>query len=149
MSGKVFEKTIKVYFGHCDPAGIVYHPHYFAMINQLMEDFLNEVCGVGFIEIRKYGVGFPVVNIKTEFPAASKVGDLLTGRVWMEKLGDSSLRFAFTLHAGDELRVKCTEACVCVKEKDGKFYTVPLPEEMRSQLTPYLADENTPALTFR
>lgn len=67
MAHKVFEKPIRVHFSNCDPAGIVFHPQYFVLINELMEDFLEDVAGVGFIEIRRYGVGFPVVSVKTQF----------------------------------------------------------------------------------
>ena len=51
MAHKVFEKPIRVHFSNCDPAGIVFHPQYFVLINELMEDFLEDVAGVGFIEI--------------------------------------------------------------------------------------------------
>ena len=49
MAHKVFEKPIRVHFSNCDPAGIVFHPQYFVLINELMEDFLEDVAGGGFI----------------------------------------------------------------------------------------------------
>ena len=45
MAHKVFEKPIRVHFSNCDPAGIVFHPQYFVLINELMEDFLEDVAG--------------------------------------------------------------------------------------------------------
>ena len=33
MSGKVFEQPLRIRWNHCDPAGIVYHPQYFVMLN--------------------------------------------------------------------------------------------------------------------
>lgn len=50
-----------------------------------MEDFLEDVAGVGFIEIRRYGVGFPVVSVKTQFTKPSRPSDRLMGQVWVEK----------------------------------------------------------------
>ena len=44
MSGKVFEQPLRIRWNHCDPAGIVYHPQYFVMLNNAMEDFFR-VCG--------------------------------------------------------------------------------------------------------
>ena len=87
MAHKVFEKPIRVHFSNCDPAGIVFHPQYFVLINELMEDFLEDVAGVGFIEIRRYGVGFPVVSVKTQFTKPSRPSDRLMGQVWVEKIG--------------------------------------------------------------
>lgn len=52
---KRYEQTIRIRFGHCDPAGIVYHPQYFVILNQLMEDFYRDVAGVGFIEVKSTG----------------------------------------------------------------------------------------------
>lgn len=57
-----YEQTLRIRFGNCDPAGIVYHPQYFVMLNFLMEDFMRAAADVGFIEIKKYGIGFPVVG---------------------------------------------------------------------------------------
>ena len=91
MAHKVFEKPIRVHFSNCDPAGIVFHPQYFVLINELMEDFLEDVAGVGFIEIRRYGVGFPVVSVKTQFTKPSRPSDRLMGQVWVEKIGDKSI----------------------------------------------------------
>lgn len=107
MAHKVFEKPIRVHFSNCDPAGIVFHPQYFVLINELMEDFLEDVAGVGFIEIRRYGVGFPVVSVKTQFTKPSRPSDRLMGQVWVEKIGDKSIRFAFVLKDEAEERLRC------------------------------------------
>lgn len=137
-----YEQTLRIRFGNCDPAGIVYHPQYFVMLNFLMEDFMRAAADVGFIEIKKYGVGFPVVGVRCDFAAPSRVGDEVQARVWVEHLGSSSMRFAFTIHCGGELRLQCTETCVCVKaDATGNFSKVPLPETLRAALAPYLADE--------
>lgn len=115
MAHKVFEKPIRVHFSNCDPAGIVFHPQYFVLINELMEDFLEDVAGVGFIGIRRYGVGFPVVSVKTQFTKPSRPSDRLMGQVWVEKIGDKSIRFAFVLKDEAEERLRCVETSVCVK----------------------------------
>jgi acyl-CoA thioesterase FadM len=37
-----FTRTVPIRFSHCDPAGIVYFPHYFDMFNGLIEDWYTE-----------------------------------------------------------------------------------------------------------
>ena len=37
-----FTTTRKVRFEHCDPAGIVFYPRYFEMINGTVEDWFEE-----------------------------------------------------------------------------------------------------------
>ena len=128
MAHKVFEKPIRVHFSNCDPAGIVFHPQYFVLINELMEDFLEDVAGVGFIEIRRYGVGFPVVSVKTQFTKPSRPSDRLMGQVWVEKIGDKSIRFAFVLKDEAEERLRCVETSVCVKlTSDDQFVSWKIP----------------------
>ena len=89
MAHQVFEKTIRIHFGDCDPAGIVYHPTYYVLLNKFHEDYLHEVLKVGFIEIRRFGVGFPVVGVHTDFVSPSRPGEDVTARLWIEKLGTS------------------------------------------------------------
>jgi 4-hydroxybenzoyl-CoA thioesterase len=40
-----FTRSVPVRFSHCDPAGIVYFPHYFDMFNGLIEDWYGEELG--------------------------------------------------------------------------------------------------------
>jgi acyl-CoA thioesterase FadM len=43
-----FSRTVPIRFSHCDPAGIVYFPHYFGMFNGLIEDWYTEQLGVDY-----------------------------------------------------------------------------------------------------
>ena len=50
--GKIFERNKRVRFAHCDPAGIVFYPRYFEMLNELVEAFrstLEEVADADLI----------------------------------------------------------------------------------------------------
>ena len=40
-----FTRSVTVRFSHCDPAGIVYFPHYFDMFNGLIEDWYGQELG--------------------------------------------------------------------------------------------------------
>lgn len=156
MAHKVFEKRIPIHFGDCDPAGIVYHPSYFRLLNELHEDFLHAVAGVGFIEIRRYGVGFPVVGVRTDFAAPSHPGDELVGRVWIERMGNTSVRVAFTMHGtgrdgAPELRLQCVETMVCVTldKATGGFAKSPIPEDIRAAFAEYFLEEGEAPLQLR
>ena len=63
MSGKVFEQPLRIRWNHCDPAGIVYHPQYFVMLNNAMEDFFRECAGLSYEESLVEGYGFPIAGI--------------------------------------------------------------------------------------
>lgn len=151
MTTKIFEQPLHIRFCHCDPAGIVFHPQYYVILNALMEDFYTEVLGVGFIEtLKQYGVGFPVAGIRTDFAAPSRPGDRCVGRMWIERLGESSVRFAMTIHSGEELRLQCVETAVCVRPvKGGGMEKMPIPAVIREKFTPYVRGEDVPQLELR
>ena len=75
MSGKVFEQPLRIRWNHCDPAGIVYHPQYFVMLNNAMEDFFRECAGLSYEESLVEGYGFPIAGIRCDFCAPSRCGD--------------------------------------------------------------------------
>ena len=55
-----FTRSVPVRFSHCDPAGIVYFPHYFDMFNGLIEDWYTQELGYDCAElIMGSRYGFP------------------------------------------------------------------------------------------
>lgn len=153
MSTQIFERPVHIRFSHCDPAGIVFHPQYYYILNALMEDFYLEVLGTGFIETWKtYGVGFPIAGIRSDFVAPSRAGDKCVGRLWIERLGESSVRFAMTVHMGEELRLQCVETAVCVRPSEsakGGLEKAAIPDVIREKFAPYVRDEDLPVLELR
>jgi len=92
-----------VMFQHCDPAGIVFYPRYFEMINAVVEVFFDTAIGWPFH--RMHGaerVGVPMGRIEAEFPAASRLGDVLDWSLAVTRVGGASADLA--------LRATCTGA---------------------------------------
>ena len=87
MSGKVFEQPLRIRWNHCDPAGIVYHPQYFVMLNNAMEDFFRECAGLSYEESLVEGYGFPIAGIRCDFCAPSRCGDDCVLRMGIESIG--------------------------------------------------------------
>ena len=46
-----FTRSVPIRFSHCDPAGIVYFPHYFDMFNGLIEDWYGQELGYDYAEL--------------------------------------------------------------------------------------------------
>ncbi|MDX1736598.1 MAG: thioesterase family protein [Alphaproteobacteria bacterium] len=88
----MFKKQQKVMFQHCDPAGIVFYPRYFEMINALVEDWFDEALGYSFKHMHMdLGTGIPTVNTNVTFRNPSRLGDELTLILAVEKIGRSSV----------------------------------------------------------
>ena len=43
-----FISQVEVRFRHCDPAGIVFYPRYFEMINDFVEEWFDKGMGLPF-----------------------------------------------------------------------------------------------------
>ena len=95
--GDTFYSDMLVRFSHCDPAGIVFYPQYFIMFNGLVEDWFNQGLGVNYARyITEHRLGFPIVKLECDFVAPSKIGEIITFGLKLERLGRSSM--AFTVH---------------------------------------------------
>jgi len=110
----IYERRERVRFGHCDPAGIVFYPRYFEMLNAVVEDWISEGLGVSYAELLgPRRVGLPTVSLKTDFKRVSRMGDELVQRIAIRRLGRSSLTLDVEFAGPDGLRVTFEQVLVC------------------------------------
>ena len=96
-----FTRTVPIRFSHCDPAGIVYFPHYFDMFNGLVEDWYTEQLGVNYANlILGDQHGFPYVHIETDFKLPSRMGERLDLTLLLTRVGRSSISVVIVGHVG-------------------------------------------------
>ena len=119
----------KVLFKHCDPAGIVFYPRYFEMINDCVEAFFDHL-GHPFEVLLRNG-GLPTARIDTHFTAPSRHGDHLKIRLEIERLGRTSLGLAFAATSGTETRFTARSTLVYVNDQGRP---VAFPDDLRSAL---------------
>ena len=129
-TGPMFERNEKVLFRHCDPAGIVFFPRYFEMMNDHVEAFFADALDWPFETLLADG-GVPTRAISTGFLAASRHGDVLTLRLAIVRIGTTSLTYRLTAHAGEELRFETEATLVHI---DGQARPTPWPEAIRERL---------------
>ncbi len=130
-----FETVIPVRFQHCDPAGIVFYPRYFEMINQTVEEWfaaMDRAFPDMHMADRK---GVPVVSIDIRFTAPSDLGDPLTFRLSVADIGGSSFTIALEAVCGGELRLKATMV-LAYMDLDSRR-PVRLPEDLKARMTDY------------
>ena len=132
-----FTRTVPIRFSHCDPAGIVYFPHYFDMFNGLIEDWYTEQLGVEYAKlILDDRHGFPFVHIETDFKIPSRMGEQLDLTLLLERIGRSSLSVIIIGHlAGIErLRARLTTAMTSLETQR----SIELPKDLRDRFEVYL-----------
>ena len=109
-----FQREQLVRVGHCDPAGIVYYPRYFEMLNELIEDWFALGLGLPFdVLIGQRQVGMPTAQLDTRFLRVSRHGDRLVQRIRIERLGGSSMKLRVSFDGDDGTRAEFTQVLVC------------------------------------
>ena len=131
-----FTRSVPVRFSHCDPAGIVYFPHYFDMFNGLIEDWYTQELGYDYAElIMGSRYGFPFVHIECDFKVPSRIGDVINLTLLVERIGRSSLSIAIVCHRDgiERLRARMTTAMMSLETRRA----VPLPKALREGIESY------------
>jgi len=132
-----FTRTVAIRFSHCDPAGVVYFPHYFDMFNGLIEDWYTEQLGVDYSKlILSDRHGFPYVHIETDFKIPSRMGEHLDLTLLLTRIGRSSLTVTIVGHlAGAErLRARLVTTMTSLETQR----SVELPHALRQKFEAYL-----------
>ena len=136
---EVFKVDRLVRHGHTDPAGIVYYPRYYEMINNCVEDMFRDAFNRPFGHMHlKDKIGVPTVKMNTEFFAPSLCDDILTFCISVIKLSTSSITLDVTAYCGDEKRLAATQTLVYIDMTTMK--SAPIDDELRANLTKFLKD---------
>ncbi|WP_234283520.1 MULTISPECIES: acyl-CoA thioesterase [Halomonadaceae] len=123
----------KVRFEHCDPAGIVFYPRYFEMINATVEDWFEEVVQSGFNQLVASGRSVPTVAIETQFHAPSRLGENLAFHLVPLHAGRTSLKLEITATSKEQNRLTCQVTVVLIDLTTGR--PLPWPETMRQHFS--------------
>lgn len=128
--------TVPVRFSHCDPAGIVYFPRYFDIINGVVEDWFSGALGLVHHElIRDRRIGLGPAHVEADFVKPGFLGDALVFTVLVDRIGNSSLAVSVHAHRGEEpvLLVRL----VIVTTSLDEHRSIPIPPDLRAALEAY------------
>jgi 4-hydroxybenzoyl-CoA thioesterase len=131
----IYQRTIPVEFNHCDPAGIMFYPRYFEMVNSVVENFFREVAGHSFAAMMAAGQGVPTARLETEFHLPTRLGEVLDWRLVVTRLGGSSVGFTVEAWCGDTHRVTAKLVLVWV-EAGGR--PKPWPAAIRARISAFM-----------
>lgn len=140
-------RTFRVRFGDADPAGIVYYPRFFEWFHDAFEALFEAATGRPYAEILGQDrVGFPAVQVGTEYRAPARFGEAVTLEVFLSRLSLRSATFEYRVRR-DGLLLATASIKVAVMHLD-RFESVDFPPAIRSSLAAYLEeDADVPALS--
>ncbi|MEH6402913.1 MAG: thioesterase family protein [Sneathiella sp.] len=129
----------KVLFQHCDPAGIVFYPRYFEMINAAVETWFEEGLGVSFASLHgTRNRAVPTVTIETTFQNPSHLGDILQIGVTVLKIGGASLNLEVCAQSRDTKRFESSLTLVHINKETGR--PNPWPDDLRGAINTVLKE---------
>lgn len=128
-----------IQFSNCDPAGIVFYPQFFYILSETKEDFLIRIGHPQHHYINKLRKGWPMVRLETDFKRPSRYGDQIDVDIEVFKLGRTSLGLKYTIRGDDGERLVAHSTIVLTHLDTGK--TLPIPDDLRDALTPYVNQE--------
>ena len=131
-------RTVRIEWGDCDPAGIVYFPRYAEWFDACTAA-LFEAAGFpksDLINIR--GIGIPMVKTRSEFFLPLRFGEETTVETTIPRLGRSSFDVHHRMLKGVQLAVECFETRVWTRIAPADPKTLksePIPQEVRAGLS--------------
>jgi len=126
--------TRRVDFPMLDMAGIAFYPRIFDLAHRFFEEAWEEICGIDYPHIiKEMKIGFPVVNIKSEFHNPFRYGDAVTATIWISKVGNKSCTWQYEFHnQNGELLWTSEQVTVCVSMTN--MESLVIPESLRTGL---------------
>jgi 4-hydroxybenzoyl-CoA thioesterase len=133
-----FATSVQVRFADVDPAGIVFYPRYFEMLNAVVEDWFAQDLGMSFKQLHLVDhIGVPTVKLEVTFLSPSELGDILTITITPDQVGRSSCTFnaLFSGDGRDRLRLEVVLVCMDMATQRSR----PWPESVRRGMLAALA----------
>ena len=126
MSAATFDMPVRIRFAHCDPAGIVYFPHYLVLTNALVEDWFTDRLGIDYAHlIAQRRTGLPIVKLDCEFSRPSRMGETVTLSLALASVGRRSIAIDIVCRCGDELRFRAHQVLVTTSLESGHSIDIP------------------------
>lgn len=127
-----FVARTPVRFAHVDPAGIVFYPRYFEMLNGAVEDWFDSM-GFDFRHLHQtLGLGAPTVRLEVDFKAPSRLGDQLDFTLAVARASARSCTLRVRVTCGDEVRFTALVVLVCMDL--AQAVSVPWPQALSAAM---------------
>jgi 4-hydroxybenzoyl-CoA thioesterase len=141
MSRKMLVNTraVRIEWGDCDPAGIVYYPRYFAIFDACTSALIERALGMTKHDyLKAYDfAGHPLVSTRSRFLIPTRFGDDVTIETAVTEFRRSSFDVHHRLFKQGSLAVEAFETRVWVKGDPGGgiMKAAALPRELVERLT--------------
>lgn len=132
--GEPLTHSFRVRYGECDPQGIVFNAHYLAYFDVAITELWRDAFG-SYQAMRDRGVDIVVAEARLAFLAPARFDDLLSLRIGVSRLGQTSLTTSHRVLRGGELVAEGELRHVFVSLPE--LEKIPIPDWIRAGLERY------------
>lgn len=137
---KVFTHDQDILFQHCDPAGIVFYPRFFEMINLTIERWFDKAIGYSFAQMHVADqTAVPTASVEATFNAPGKLGEEWQWHLTVERVGRTSVKVRVWGTHDAQTKVESTMTLVHITKSTGR--PIEWSSELKDKMTLYLEKE--------
>jgi 4-hydroxybenzoyl-CoA thioesterase len=128
-------RTVRIEWGDCDPAGIIFYPRYFEIFDNATAALFERALGMTKFEyLKAYDfAGFPLVDSRARFLRPTRFGDDVTVESGAT-FGTSSFTVEHRIALKGMPCAECTEKRVwVVRDTQGRIKAQPVPQTVREK----------------
>jgi 4-hydroxybenzoyl-CoA thioesterase len=133
-------RALRIEWQHCDPAGIVFYPHYFAMFDSSTTYLFEKALGLTkyqFLRHYKF-VGYPMVDTRARFMIPTRFGDGVEIKTTVTEIKRSSFSIEHQILKDGQVAVEGFETRVWVGKDPNdpeKIKSIPIPQDVVAKLS--------------
>ena len=133
------KRDVRILWGDCDPAGIVYYPRYFEMFDTSTTALFERALGMTKYQFLKHydTLGYPMVDTRARFLLPTRYGDDVVIETIITEIKRSSFSIVHKILKDGALAVEGFETRVWVgqdPDNPDKIRAKPLPDDMVAKL---------------
>ena len=133
-----FTRQVLIRFAHCDPAGLIFYPRFFGLVNEMAEDWFAAL-GHSFKALHENArKGVPTADISGEFMSPVRMGDVLTQSLTVHRLGAASCTLHHHAALGEKTVARFKQVLVFVDLDTMR--PEPWPDMLRDAMSAYVED---------
>ncbi|AWN38351.1 acyl-CoA thioesterase [Methylobacterium radiodurans] len=139
----LFGAPVRVRFSHCDPAGIVYFPRWFDLLNGVVEDWFTNALGLDYQAFHQTrGIGLGYGHAEADFLRPGFWNDRLDVFVRVARVGGASLDLAVSGFRDDAPVIAARLVIVTTSLTERR--AIPLPDDLRAAAEHYRDGQSLP-----
>ena len=138
MSHKTFTIEERVRWGDVDAARIIFYGAYIHFFEYAETELFRSAglhYGVFFDEMK---IWLPRVHLECDFHRIARLDDLLEVSAYVGRFGTKSMQLNFEVRRKGEEELVADAHFVLAAVKRDTFETVPIPEELKTRLAPFV-----------